>query len=63
MLMNADGSGAHAVTPPGTGGVRIGWSPDGQWLVSGGTLIQLSTGLLLHLPQASLNLGELSWKP
>jgi hypothetical protein len=64
MLMNADGSGAHAVTSPGTWQGRIGWSPDGQWLVSGQTLIQLSTGLLLRLPQASgVNLGELSWKP
>jgi hypothetical protein len=63
MLMNADGTGAHAVTSPGTWQGRIGWSPDGQWLVNGRTLIQLSTGLLLPLPLAGGLREPLSWKP
>ena len=68
MLMNPDGSGVQAVTPPGGAwGRSISWSHDGQWLAifSGRpALLQVSTGLLLPLPQiTNVNISGLSWKP
>ncbi|MEO8225253.1 MAG: hypothetical protein ABI661_10655 [Gammaproteobacteria bacterium] len=70
MLMNPDGSGVQAVTPPGTEwGLNLSWSHDGLWLLVtalGGrpALLQLSTGLLLPLaPITNVDLNGLSWKP
>ena len=36
-VVNVDGSGLHRITPPGSHTQSARWSPDGEWIVFGGT--------------------------
>lgn len=58
LLVNADGTGAHAFTATGKYYVEapISWSPDGRWILARSTtyeLIDMATGQGIPLPYAS----------